>query len=230
LGSSSALLGGKYMIVEMKLAGFFFFFIILTNIVSDRLGHETFNDLNAEAKLKKINQYPKKFKIGVVIALLEHLGIILVAIMLFLAFHPFNMILAVAWTVFRTAEGIIQIFHKREYWRLLDLVKRYDISGEVEKPGVIAQGQQVLREKNRIFNMAQIFFSLGTLSYSILFVTSGAVPAIIGWFGIGAALLYGMGNGIVLVKPGSKILWNVGGLLVLLFEITLGGWLLFLAG
>jgi hypothetical protein len=218
------------MIVEMKLAGFFFFFIILTNVISDRLGHETFVDLSAEAKLKKINQDPKKFKIGVVTAILEHLGIILVAVMLFLAFHPFSMILAAAWTVFRTVEGLIQIYYKKEYRRLLDLAGRYGVSGGVEKQGVIDQGQQILNTKNRIFSIAQIFFSLGTLSYSILFLTSGVVPAIIGWSGLVAAILYGLGNGIVLAKPDSKVLWNVGGLLVLLFEIALGGWLLFFAG
>jgi len=218
------------MIVEMKLAGFFFLFIILTNVVSDRLGHETFIDLKAEVKLKKINQDPKKFKIGVVIALLEHLGIILVAMMLFLAFHPFSLILAVAWTFFRTLEGLIQIFYKKMYWRLLDLAGQFGISGGVEKQGLIDQGRQILNKKNRIFTIAQIFFSLGTLSYSILFLTSGVVPAIIGWSGLVAAILYGLGNGVLFVKPDFKALWNVGGLLVLLFEIALGGWLLFFAG
>jgi hypothetical protein len=70
-------------------------------------------------------------------------------------------------------------------------------------------------------------FSIGTLAYSILFVTYEVVPAIIGWFGIVACIPYGLGNGIILVKPNFKVLLYIGGLLILLFEIVLGGWLLF---
>ena len=88
-------------------------------------------------------------------------------------------------------------------------------------------GRSILKTKNSSFSFAQILFSIGTLAYSILFVTYGVVPDIIGWFGIVASILYGLGNGIQLVKPNFKALWNLGGLLILLFEIILGGWLLF---
>jgi hypothetical protein len=65
------------------------------------------------------------------------------------------------------------------------------------------------------------------LAYSLLFITYGVVPGIIGWFGIVASILYSFGNGIILAKPNFKVLWNLGGLLILLFEIALGGWLLY---
>ena len=59
--------------------------------------------------------------------------------------------------------------------------------------------------------------------YSLLHL----VPTIIGWFGIVVASIpCGFGMGITLVKPNFKVLWNFGGMLILLFEI-LGGWLLF---
>jgi len=70
-------------------------------------------------------------------------------------------------------------------------------------------------------------FSPGTLAYSILFVTYGVIPAIIGWFGIVASIVYGFGNGVTIVKPNFKVLWNLGGLFILIFEVVLGGWLLF---
>jgi hypothetical protein len=67
------------------------------------------------------------------------------------------------------------------------------------------------------------------LSYSILFATSEVVPvpAIIGWFGIVASILYGFGNGLILVKPNKALQIFGVGLLILIFEIALGGWLLF---
>ena len=117
----------------MVLAGFFFWFIILTNIISDKLGHETFSDLNSDAKLQKINKDTKKFKIGVALALLEHVGIISVAFMLFLAFSSKCMILAVIWTICRSAEGLIQIYYKKDYWRLLNIARQYSGSSGSEK-------------------------------------------------------------------------------------------------
>ena len=70
---------------------------------------------------------------------------------------------------------------------------------------------------------------IGTLAYSILFVAYEAVPVIFGWFGITVSIIYGFGNGIVLVNPEIKILGNIGGLLVLIFELGLGLWLLLLS-
>jgi hypothetical protein len=62
-----------------------------------------------------------------------------------------------------------------------------------------------------------------------MFVRYETVPLFIGWFGIVASILYGFGNGIFLIKNRFKILWNIGGGLILLFELILGGWLLFLS-
>ena len=49
----------------------------------------------------------------------------------------------------------------------------------------------------------------------------------IGWFGVDASILYGLGNALKYVKPNVKALWNLGGLLIWVFEFVLGGGLLF---
>lgn len=85
----------------------------------------------------------------------------------------------------------------------------------------------ILKSKQSNFLFAQIFFSIGTLAYSTLFSIYEIILAIIGWFGIVASIFYGFGNGIYFVKPNFKTLWNLGGLLVLLFEIVLGGSLIY---
>ena len=71
-----------------------------------------------------------------------------------------------------------------------------------------------------------ICWSIGTLAFSIIIVASRVVPEIIGWIGIIASILIGFGNGIKLVKPSFKIL-DIGALFAILFEIIIGGWLLF---
>ncbi len=73
-------------------------------------------------------------------------------------------------------------------------------------------------------------WAIGTLAFSIVLVTSGVVPATIGWMGIVASILVGFFNGIKFVKPDIKdlnALFAIGGLSAILFEVILGGWLLF---
>jgi hypothetical protein len=223
----SKLAGEVSLSVEMILSGFFFLFIIITNIASGRFGYETFSDLDFNKKLAEINKDPRKFKIGTALILIEHIGIISVALMLFLAFYSYSLFLAVVWTIFRVTEALIQIYNKSSYWRLLSIAKQYSNPIGAEKTSLSAVALDIIKTKNFVFTFAQILFSIGTLTYSILFVTYGVVPEIMGWFGIVASVLYGCGSGMVLVKPNFKVLWSLGGLLILIFELVLGGWLLF---
>lgn len=211
----------------MILSGFLFWFIIVSNLASGRFGYETFSDLDSDARLQKIDNDPKRFKIGTVLILIEHFSIIFLSLMLFLAFSPYNLILAVVWTVSRTGEGLIQIYNKKSYWGLLNIARRYTSDSDAEKNALINLSRAILETKNSVFTFAQILFSIGTLAYSILFIAYGVAPEIIGLFGIIASILYGFGSGIKLVKPNLKVLWSLGGLLILIFEIVLGGWLLF---
>ncbi len=215
----------------MQISGFLFLLIIITLIVCDLLlGHGTIDNLKSEAKLHKINEDPKKFEISFVLLIIEHISIVILAVMLFIAFSSFNVILGVIWVIFRGGEGLLNIYGKKNYWGLLNLAGQYSNDSGAEKNELIDLGSSILKTKNSLFTFAQIMFSIGTLAYSILFVTyDTAVPVIVGWFGIVASIIYGLGNGIQLVKPNLKALWQVGGLLILIFELVLGSWLLFLS-
>ena len=214
--------------IEIVLSGFLFWFIIVTNLLSGRFGYQTFNDLKAEPKLQKIAKNPKNFKTGFTFIVIEHVAIICLAVVLFFAFSSFSMILAVVWTVSRSLEALIQIYYKKSYWGLLSLAKQCSDVSESEKTSIVDSACGVLKTKNTVFFATQLLFSIGTFAYSILFATSSTgVPDLIGWFGIIASVIYGLGNGINIVKPNIKALWNIGGLLILIFELILGGWLLF---
>ncbi len=212
----------------MQLSGFLFLLIIITLILCDLLGHGTIDNLKSEAKLQKISENPKKFEISFVLLIIEHISIIILAVMLFMAFSLFNIMLGIIWSIFRIGEGMTNIYGKKKYWGLLNIARQYSDARGAEKNELVDLGRSIIRIKNSLFVFAQILFSLGTLTYSILFVTyETAVPVIVGWFGIVTSILYGLGNGIQLVKPDFKALGNVGGLLILIFELVLGGWLLF---
>lgn len=214
------------MIIEMALSGFLFLFIIIADVSSLRFGYKNISDLDSNAKLQKISNDPKKFKIGTMLILIEHASIIFLAVMLFIAFSPYNIILAVVWTIFRIGEGLIHIYNEKNYWGLLNIARQYSSSSGAEKNSLIDLARNILKTKNFRFTFAQILFSIGTLAYSILFATYGVVPEIIGWFGIVASILFGFGSGIILVKPNFKSLGYFGGLLIMFFEAVLGGWLL----
>ena len=185
--------------------------------------------MDSETQLQKINKDPTKFKISVVLILIEHFSIVCLAIMLLLAFGSYNIILGVIWCIFRIGEALIQIYDKNNYWGFLHIAIKYSEASDAEKQEFIDLGCSILKTKNSVFTFAQILFSIGTLAYSILFVTYGVVPIIIGWFGIVASILYGLGNVIFRINSNLKILWNIGGLLILLSEVILGSWLLFFA-
>ena len=214
--------------IEVVLSGFLFLFIIVTNVLSGRFGYETFSELNADSKLQKINRDPKKFKTAFLLIVIEHFAIIFLAVMLFFAFNAYSLLLAAVWTVSRTLEGVVQIYYKKRYWNLLNVAKQYQNASDSEKSSLADSALGVLRTKNTVFCSAQLLFSVGTLAYSILFATSSTgVPDLIGWFGVIAGTIYGVGNGVYLAKTNSKALWNVGGLLIFVFELILGVWLLF---
>ena len=214
--------------IEMILAGFLFLFIIITLVIAERFGYSVTSDLNSETKLQEINKDPKKFKIGTVLALIEHGTIIALAITLFLAFNSYSITLAVIWTISRITEGFINVYNEKNYWGLLNIAKQYSVSSGVEKKSLNELGHSILKTRQSRIAFAQILFSIGTISYSLLFATSEAVtvPALIGWFGIVASIIYGFANGIILVKPNKAMKFFVVGLLILIFELILGGWLI----
>ena len=196
-------------------------------MASNIFGYKTFSDWDPDTQLQKINKDPTKFKISIVLILIEHLGIISLAVTLFIAFSPYNILLGIVWCIFRIGEALIQIYDKKNYWGLLSIAIKYSDTSGAEKDALIDLGSSILKTKEFRFVIAQLFFSIGTLAYSTLFVTYGVVPLFIGWFGIVASIFYGFGNGIFLIKTNFKLLWSIGGLLILLFELVLGGWLLF---
>jgi len=214
--------------IEIVLSGFLFLFIIITNILSGRFGYETFSDLNAQAKLEKIASNPKKFKTALAFIIVEHFALIALAFTLFFAFGSYNIILAIVWTVSRSLEALIQIYYKKVYWGISNLAKQYSSANDVEKISLVDPARGVLKTKNTVFVFAQVLFSIGTLAYSIVFVTqTTVVPDLLGWFGIIASVIYGVGSGVNIFKPDFKAIWNVGGLSIFVFELILGGCLLF---
>ena len=71
------------------------------------------------------------------------------------------------------------------------------------------------------------FLVLGSLAYAILFVTSGAVPLAMGWFGVIASIVAGGGILLNMINPNLSM---ASFLILIPYEIVLGFWLLIWGG
>ena len=213
--------------IVMRLSGFLLLFIMTAIIVSVQFGNKIWDDLDPDARLQRINNDPNKFKISIVLALIHNFSIIALVIMLFIAFSSYSIILGIVWITFRTGESLILSYNEKNRWGLLNIAKQYSVTKGTEKISLSDKALTILKTKDSRFKFAQISFSIGTIAYSIPLVTYGVVPAIIGWFGIVASILYGFSNGIEPVKPNLKVLRYFGSGMIWLFELVLGGWLLF---
>ena len=211
------------MIVEMFFSGFLFLFILVLNLVMASFGYKMEkDDYDPNADLQKINKNPKKFKIGIRLALIEHGSVIALTILLFITFSSYNLILGIVWLIFRTGEGLIQFYNEPNYWGLLNIAKKYSSSSGAEKNSLSDLARNIFKTKDHRFKIAMICWSIGTLAFSIVLVTSGVVPAIIGWLGIVSSILVSFTTGIKLANPSSKDFTAIGGLSAILFEIIIG--------
>ena len=212
--------------IAMRLSGFLLLFIMIAIVLSVQFGKKIWGDLDSDARLQSINNDPNKFKKSVVIAFIHNFSIIAFVIILFIAFSSYSLILGIVWITFRTWESLVLSYNEKNRWGLLNIAKQYSVTKGAEKISLSDKALAILKTEDSKFKSAQILFGIGTLAYSILFVTYGISP-IIGWFGIVASVLYGFGNGIELITPNLKVPRYIGSGMIWLFELVLGGWLLF---
>ena len=203
----------------------FLLIIVVLSIAGEKYGYEVFSEYNAEAKLNKINENPQKFRTAITLVVFEHVIIVVLSISMFLAFGSYSIILGLMWLLARSIEGLLQINNKRTFIGLADIAAQYSNSSETEKEDLENKTLSLLKSKNSTFTVAQLLFSIGTFAYSLVFVLYAVIPIPIGWLGIVTSIVYGLGNAVYRIRPTSKMLWNIGGLLIFIFELVLGGWL-----
>jgi hypothetical protein len=209
----------------MILSGFLFLFILATFFASGAFFYK-YGDVDSDDRLKKINNNPNKFKISIVLILISSVGVFALTLLLFIIFSPYNIILGVIWTIFRIGEFLILIYNEKTSWGLINIAMQYSGSSGDEKKSLSDLGRKIFQTLNIRFVFSQFLFGVGTLTYSILFVSYGVVLPSIAWLGLVAGISVSLVNGLKLVKLNFKIL-DLFGLSAILFEAILGGWLLF---
>ena len=208
----------------LKLCGFLYIFILITNAASVGLGNRT-GETDTAAMFETISENPGRYRAGVVVAIASHLGIVASAGALFVAFSPFNRRLALVGSLFRLGEASAMIYGELTVLKLIDLAGEY-ASTLSSKESLLLLGDQILRIKNTSVDSGLLLLSAGAIAYCISFLQSGAAPSRIAWLGLAAGIISAIGISIKFAS-GFSALAIIGMVLMMLFEITFGVWLLF---
>jgi hypothetical protein len=210
--------------LALKLCGFLYIFILITNAASVGLGDRT-GETDSAAMLATISENPGRYRMGVIVAIASHLGIVAIAGTLFVAFSPLNRQLALIGSVSRLGEALAMIYGEVTVLRLIDLAREYTLAGS-NKANLHLFGDQILRAKNTGVDLGLLLLSIGAIAYCISFVQSGAVPSMIANLGLAAGIISAIGI-LIKLASGFSALAVTGMVLMMVFEVIFGGWLLF---
>lgn len=210
-----------------QLCGFLFLFILLTSALSKFIAGAPLELENMPNDLGAVAEGGKKFRVSIVVDLISHVSIIALAGLLYLAFSPYNKSLALVGTLWRVAEGTIIAFNEINNIMLLAVAQKF-ISATNAETGVLETiGRTLIQTEGWGLKIGLAFLAFGHLLYAILFVTSGAVPSALGWFGVVASILAAGGILLNLINPNTSM---VSFLALIPYEVVLGFWLLFRGG
>jgi hypothetical protein len=210
-----------------QICGFLFLFILLTSVLSQFLAGFPLDPEDVPGTLGKLAANGKKFRLSVVIDLISHVSIIALAALLYIAFSPYNQTLALIGSLWRVAEGTIIALTEASNFVLLDVSQKSASAMGAQAAALESMGRIVISMEQWGYKIGLVFLVSGSLMYAILFVTSGAVPLALGWFGVIASLLAGGGILLNLINPNMSM---VSFLVMIPYEIVLGFWLLFRGG
>ena len=210
-----------------QVCGFLFLFILLTSMLSQVLAGAVLDPQDVLGTMNKVAANSKKFRISVVIDLISHVSIIALAGLLFIAFSPYNRSLALLGTLWRVAEGTIIALSEASNFVIIDVSQKSASTTGAQAMALESMGRIVISMGEWGYKIGLAFLVLGSLMYAILFVTSGAVPLAIGWFGVIASILAVGGILLNLINPNLSM---VSFLVMIPYEIVLGFWLLIWGG
>lgn len=150
--------------------------------------------------------------------------------MLFFGYSLYSILLGIILIIFRITEGSIHVYIEKNYWKLLNIAKKYSIANDSEKISLMNLYRNILQIKSKRFALTMICWSIGTLAFSIVLITYEIAPFFIGWLGFATSILIGLIDVLKSLKSDYKLyglISSISSLLAILFEILIGGWLLF---
>ena len=212
-----------------QLCGFLFLSILLTSVLSKFMAGAPLDPEDVPNALGAVAEGGRRFRIGIVVDLVSHVSVVALAGALYLAFSPHNRSLAFLGTLWRVAEGVIIAFTELNNFVLLAVALKFVSATGAETVALETVGRTLILAEDWGLKIGLAFFALGSLLYGILFVSSGAVPPVLGWWAVVASLLAVVGRWLALVSPDVGLV-ATSFVPIMLFEVVFGVWLLFQGG
>ena len=104
-----------------QVCGFLFLFVLLTTLLSWSQADTKLDQEDVAGSLGRVAESGSRFRTSAVLDLVSQVRIVALAAALYLAFSPYNRLLALLGTLWRVAEGTIMAYNKINSFLLLSV-------------------------------------------------------------------------------------------------------------
>ena len=203
-----------------KTAGLAYLLIIVTSILSMIFGSfKLMVEGDLESTLSNIASNQFLYRIGAAYDLLMYMGVIILSVALYRVLKPVNKSVALVALLSRFAEALVGSITV-----VCSMVILIVIHGDYASDLMLKITTLVFDIKDSLMTIVFAFLGFGSILFCYNFYVSRLIPRIIAAFGILAfVLVFGESIAVLLFSTESTV---VTGLPAILFEITIGLWLM----
>lgn len=203
-----------------KTAGLAYLIIILTSILSMAIGpYKLMVEGDIAATIQNISTNPLLYRAGAVYDLLMFMGVIILSVALFTVLKTENRTTALTALISRIGEAFFGCLSLIISIIILLLINSQNTAESVQNTVAL-----LFDIKDSIMNIVFTFLGFGSVLFCYLFYVSGYIPKLLAGFGILAFLLVFVASILVILFSVESTVFT--GIPAILFEITIGVWLL----
>jgi hypothetical protein len=200
--------------------------VFVASMVSERLLASVVGSDPTTAILVNVSKNLTRMRISNLVALLNSLAIVVLAVMFYTVFYKQYRIIALVALIFFVAEALTLAVSKIGTYGLLPLSQEFVEAGAPEPSYFQTLGNLLYHGLDRLgYDIHMLFFCLGGILWYYLLHSSRLVPRPLAIWGLVAVCLLSIPVLLMLYRRGPTP-WMVLGLPYAPFELVLGVWLI----
>ncbi len=211
---SAARLAGLMYLLTIVIWAFAFY--VRSSLIVDGNAPETFNNIVTNERL---------FRISIVSDLVLFAGVMVLIVALWVLLKPVNRNIALLAAIWRLVDPL-GVFMSLSGFLVLSLSSDAEYLKAFEADQLQAFTMLAIELYGIGFIVSPIFLGLGSAAFSYLLFKSRYVPRALAAFGVFSSLLLMTCALVIIVFPGFATIAIIGFLPLLIYEVTLGLWLL----
>jgi hypothetical protein len=205
-----------------RLAGFMFLFYIVTGIAGAVLFNQATGANTAAAKIASIAAHVPRMRLSIVLTLITSFNAIILGVALYALTRAEDPDLALLALACRIGEGVVNAIPSIAMLTALWIA----IGPAQDAAAANSAGALLVKVQGASLTASATLFAVGSTLFSYLFLRARSIPVWLAWTGLLGSILLVVTlplEGIRLIKgPLVGLIW----LPALVFEVTLGLWLL----